>query len=303
MAYPNVLSVTETQIGTGTTTPTFDLPSTVESGDLLILFAATTDDPIDTGPGGRWQELWNNGAANQGAGACYALSADGTEGGGTAQVTCGGANTAAGQVYRIAANSWMGTISTDIDITGNTVSTVGANPDPPSVTAGWGSDDNLYIAMLQARDDDAYATAYPTNYTSGHSTSSTGGGNNGCNCSTAVREYSGTSDDPGTFTLSESERWRCSTLVVRPAALLYKLEGVTKDKDGAVLSACDCHLFKLNATEDDADWQAFDESDGSGNYSFTGLTDNDAKYYVVAWRDDTPHVMDATDHVLVPVLE
>lgn len=87
------------------------------------------------------------------------------------------------------------------------------------------------------------------------------------------------------------------------ATTTYKLEGATKNAAGSALGACDCHLFKMNVAGDDADWVAFDESDGSGNYSFTGLTDNDARYFVVAWKDNTPHVFDCTDHVLTPVAE
>lgn len=83
----------------------------------------------------------------------------------------------------------------------------------------------------------------------------------------------------------------------------YKLEGVTKNKNGAVLGTCDCFLFKMNAGEDDADFVDYDQSDISGNYSFTGILDNDAKYFVVAWKDNTPTVFDCTDHVLVPVEE
>jgi len=83
----------------------------------------------------------------------------------------------------------------------------------------------------------------------------------------------------------------------------YKLEGVTKNLAGDTLGNCDCHLYKMRPDEDDAEWIAFDESDGSGNYSFKGLLDADAKYFVIAYKDNTPHVMDATDHVLVPVEE
>jgi len=83
----------------------------------------------------------------------------------------------------------------------------------------------------------------------------------------------------------------------------YKIEGVTKDKTGGPLGTCKCYLFKLTAGENDADFIDYDESDGSGNYSFTGIADNNARYFVVAWKDDTPHVFDVTDHVLVGVAE
>lgn len=87
------------------------------------------------------------------------------------------------------------------------------------------------------------------------------------------------------------------------AVATYKMEGVTKDKDGDPLASCECYLYKLNVGETDATFIAHDQSDGSGNYSFTGIEDDDAKYFVVAWKDDTPHVFDCTDHVLVPIEE
>jgi hypothetical protein len=87
------------------------------------------------------------------------------------------------------------------------------------------------------------------------------------------------------------------------AVTTYKLEGVTKNNAGSVLGNCKCHLFKMNVTGNDASWIAYDESDASGNYSFTGLTDNDGRYFVIAWKDNTPHVFDCTDHVLTPVVE
>ena len=83
----------------------------------------------------------------------------------------------------------------------------------------------------------------------------------------------------------------------------YVLSGFTKDKNGDALSACTCNLFKLNAGEDDADFIAVSASDSDGYYIFEELNDDDAKYFVVSWRDDVPHVFDATDHVLVPLIE
>lgn len=84
--------------------------------------------------------------------------------------------------------------------------------------------------------------------------------------------------------------------------LTYKLEGVSKDKDGNVLGSCHCFLCKDNQ-DNTCTYIAYDLSDGSGNYSFTGIADNDAQYFVIAWKDDTPHVFDVTDHVLQPVAE
>lgn len=87
------------------------------------------------------------------------------------------------------------------------------------------------------------------------------------------------------------------------AAATYKLEGITKDNAGSVLGSCKCFLFKDNGdnTASFVDYQLSNASTGA--YSFTGITDNDANYFVIAWKDNTPHVMDTTDHVLQPVEE
>lgn len=84
--------------------------------------------------------------------------------------------------------------------------------------------------------------------------------------------------------------------------LTYKVEGVSKDKDGNILGSCLCFLCKDNQ-DNSCTYVAYDLSDGGGNYSFTGLIDNDAQYFVISWKDNTPHVFDVTDHVLQPVTE
>ena len=83
----------------------------------------------------------------------------------------------------------------------------------------------------------------------------------------------------------------------------YKLEGVTKDKDGSILGNCLCFLFKDNQ-DNTLTYKAYILSNAvTGAYSFAGILDDDAQYIVVAWKDNTPHVFDVTDHVLQPVVE
>ena len=79
----------------------------------------------------------------------------------------------------------------------------------------------------------------------------------------------------------------------------YTLSGVTKDKDGATLASCKCFLVKDNLDQT-LSFIDYALSDGSGNYEFVGVPDTDAQYIVVAWKDDSPHVFDVTDHVLQP---
>lgn len=89
---------------------------------------------------------------------------------------------------------------------------------------------------------------------------------------------------------------------IREPSITYKLDGITKDKDGVALGSCLCFLVKDNG-DNTFTWLDYQLSNGSGVYSFTGISDNDAAYQVIAWKDDTPHVFDVTDHVLQPVAE
>lgn len=82
----------------------------------------------------------------------------------------------------------------------------------------------------------------------------------------------------------------------------YKLEGVTYDKDAVVLGSVECYLYKddLDNTITPVDYVL--SNAGTGAYSFVDINDNDANYFVVAFKDDTPTVMDVTDHVLQPTV-
>lgn len=82
----------------------------------------------------------------------------------------------------------------------------------------------------------------------------------------------------------------------------YEMVGVTKDSGGSTLASVEVYLIKDNG-DNTCTWIGYDLSDGSGNYVIGGITDNDASYLVVGWKDDTPHVFDVGDHVLQPTLE
>ncbi len=82
----------------------------------------------------------------------------------------------------------------------------------------------------------------------------------------------------------------------------YKVDGITKDKDGTALSSCKTFLLQDNL-DDTVSQIDFQTSNGSGVFSFTGLTDNSATYIVMTWKDGSPNVMDVSDHNLTPVAE
>lgn len=78
-----------------------------------------------------------------------------------------------------------------------------------------------------------------------------------------------------------------------------QLSGITKDKDGSVLTSCHVSLFKVidEGPPHEYQWKESQISDGStGAYSF-GVYDG-TNYMVYASKDDSPHVFDCTDNVL-----
>jgi len=92
-------------------------------------------------------------------------------------------------------------------------------------------------------------------------------------------------------------------VAIAPVDVTYKLEGITKDKDGVALGSCPCFLCKDNG-DNTADFIEYQLSNAStGAYSFTGLADNDPNYFVIAWKDLATHVFDVTDFILTPVVE
>lgn len=92
-------------------------------------------------------------------------------------------------------------------------------------------------------------------------------------------------------------------IAIREPTAAFKLEGVTYDKDEVILGSVDCYLYKDNLDNTITFKGHVVSNAGTGVYSFTGIADNDANYLVVFIKDDSPHVMDVTDHVLQPVAE
>jgi hypothetical protein len=217
VAFPTVESITESSFASQGTSHNVSMPATVDAGDLLLMYftAGSGSGSATFGGASGWTQLYLvNGGSNK-AGTLYAKDADGTEGGTTVAVTISDAREACAQVYRI--SGWGGTLGTDVDV-GTAVNQGTTTPDPPSVTAGWGSDDNLFIAVCHVGDDGEVGTAAPTNYSSLTSTTAGGSTNNDASTISARRELAASSDDPGTFTIDQTGACGINTTVVKPGA-------------------------------------------------------------------------------------
>lgn len=223
--FPQTAAPTETQAATFLETNVVNMPATVNSGDLLLVFMTRAKDTGVTGfAEGTADAGWVNKAGNTGTADpgmrvdCWAKLADGSEAGGTASFTTeisGDAGTCmTAHCYRVTV--WFGDLA---GVEGaNVAAAIATTADPPSLTPSWGSAKTLWFAVAGGGDDDATVSIYPTNYTNGVDTVSGGGTNAGCEIGTARRELEATSDDPGTFTFSQSEQVVALTVAVRPAA-------------------------------------------------------------------------------------
>lgn len=211
MTFPTPGTPVETQLSVNGTSHVCSLPATVNAGDLLVLHIGLDGTTVTvTGPAG-WTLKWTT----QGMG-CWVKKADGTEGGGTATVTSSASEAGAAQCIRV--TGWFGDLS-GVEA-GTTATGSSANPDCPSLTPSWGAADTLWMALVGARDDDATVSSYPASYSGGTDTvSGIGVANEGAEVGYAYRQNNTATENPGTFTLSESESWIANTLAIRPAAI------------------------------------------------------------------------------------
>jgi hypothetical protein len=194
---------------------TVDFPSTVESGDTLVVVVVCTSGAIRTftPPSGWSSEQKDTQGSNLTTEWFTKDTVTGSEDSGSDDwILDTGSN---GAAYSFAISGGDGSL-----VFATAAGSAGSStPDPPSLTHGLGSVDALFIAFCGLRDDDATVSAYPTNYSHLQADQQSGGGaNNSASLGIAARQYTAASDDPGTFTLSESENWVAQTVAMGPAA-------------------------------------------------------------------------------------
>jgi len=183
--------------------------------------------------------------------------------------------------------------STPINIANSSTGGADTSAICPTVTT---DEDGCYILRMVAQDDqETHANAGVTIRGATSVGISTPGNGTNCDIGDTYQASQG-STGTSTYTLGASEEWGTFTVAINPVLVSYALSGVTKDKNGSTLASCECFLVQDNG----GDTMTFIDqttSDGSGNYSFTGLSVSTG-LLVIAWKDNTPHVFDATDHVL-----
>lgn len=209
-------SVTGSQDNAPTgTTQTVTLPGTINSGDLLIIIWCENGGTATTPTG--WTRFDGDSRINN-WGAQYWREASGSEGASVDITTDATPNSWAAQVIRI--TNWDNVSNPEPNGVGNTTGT-SANPDHGGITASWGAetDSNMFITCLSYGDDAGTVSAYPSGYSGGANEVADSATANADSCvACCYLNSTAASDDPGAWTLSESEAFIANTLVVRGAA-------------------------------------------------------------------------------------
>lgn len=84
---------------------------------------------------------------------------------------------------------------------------------------------------------------------------------------------------------------------------MASVNGFTKDVAGNLLPSATCSLFKDNLDGTCSFIQQVTSNAVTAAYHFDAAVDSLPQYFVVSWKDDTPHVFDCTDHVLQPLAD
>lgn len=211
--FPVVEGITKSFTNAGSSfTATF--PSGVEVGDLLVIQTNIISDAnlTFTLPTG-----WTRVHPKRELGfiseydVIYKV-ADGTEGSSvTLSYNSAGAHTHV--CFRISGASGV--------IEGSSATTSGSLVNPPSHTASWGADKNLWLALGLGHSSSFSFTAAPTGYEDNFDqVAADYNGNSWSRSTWGTREYEDTAtQDPSTFTgtLGGNYQWCASTIVIQPA--------------------------------------------------------------------------------------
>jgi hypothetical protein len=219
MAFPTRTHVTSNN-SSRVTSHTYSIGSPA-SGDMVVVFAACAASSNFTWADGTsavnftlpagWTMLYErrNRVGSSVLGVFYKVC-DGTEGA-SISVTMSVASTFGCVAHKFASGTYTGTPQST-----SLVADGGTSADPASLTASWGSDDNVWIAAVCQ--DLGGVSTFPTNYTSNGGATGDAGGAPYAVMNTATRELATATENPGAFSLSTSTEFVVGTLVVRGAA-------------------------------------------------------------------------------------
>jgi len=201
------------------------MPATVVAGELLLLLYSNDQSRTVTTAAG-WDRLYTQ-VSSALRGSVYARTADGTEGGTTVNFNLSGNGDVSAQVLRI--QGWHGNnVLTDIDF-GTPVAGNATTVNPPLVTAGWGSADNLFIisAALHRAGTSMATPLTIAGYTILANTPAGGVFRDVTAYSWQANIAAASSDPPASSNLGSFYLSVTNTLVIKPGIETYHGDGAT----------------------------------------------------------------------------
>lgn len=210
MAFPVVAATSQGNDTANTTNHTVNLPAGIVSGNLIVIAIAMDGNTSLTWPAGWTVRSTATNSGGDGTLEVRSRIADGTEGA-SITITTAASEAASYICWRITGHDSATAPEAGTPATGSD-----AAPNAPSLTASWGSADNLFIWVAGWGLSSTALTAYPSNYTISQMQDAANNSNIG-GIAIAGRELAAATDDPAAGTLAGISTWVSNVLVVKPA--------------------------------------------------------------------------------------
>jgi hypothetical protein len=219
VAFPAVVTSTESATATASTSHTVNLPGSLVVGNLIIICCnkgtpAASAWVFNSVAG--YSELVDEDVTN--GITIWARQVDGTEGA-TVTMTSTQSIRSAETAYQISGADYLAIQPPQL----STVATgTSVNPNATTCTPTGGAKDYLWITMFgmagEQADDDTLVTTAPTNYTGTEleKTCGVAGTNLGGMVASAHRTANAASEDVGSWTAIDNAAWRAYTIAVHP---------------------------------------------------------------------------------------
>jgi len=221
MAFPTVLANTSGFVSSTaglTANATITLPSTINSGDMLLaIFAANggtgTTITWNSSAVGAWTQIASNTQTTSYKIETWQRIADGTEDGKQLRIDLDSTRPSAWIVYRINNHSTI-TPNVGVNSLGYSSSTT---PSPPNLSPPWSpiSVDTLWFAVIGHAGLSGSITGIPDNYTGNVAVNATGGATTRQSLFSTQRNLNASSEDPGNYTRSSTGSSLTLTVAVR----------------------------------------------------------------------------------------
>lgn len=212
MAFPQVVGITTTEDGNQVNDLVVNYPASPVTGNLLFCLVRHATSSAATWPGG-WNELFGGVLTDWVSFAWRKV--DGTEGA-TFTVSQSSAARGVAVLYEIS-----GAEDPDVQVPEFSTEVIGTStqPNPGELTPTGGAKDYLWLWWGSWQGEaTSPPSGNPTDYSTptGASTGTAGGTASNCRIGTAERELNASSEDPGAWTIDDSDDWAAFTIAIHP---------------------------------------------------------------------------------------